>query len=140
LSAASCCIDAGTAYLAPVTDFKVDPRPDGSGYDIGAYELMPALELSGISANATIQLNWRLNVTLPLTATWTIIYDGPPGDQLSPISALQGIIRTFTLTGLTNYVPYHITLNAILDSTPILSDTIIVMPTDITLYLPVMLK
>jgi hypothetical protein len=38
LSAGSCCIDAGTGYLAPPHDFDGDPRPFGGGYDIGADE------------------------------------------------------------------------------------------------------
>lgn len=42
--------------------------------------------------------------------------------------------------GLTNYTPYTATLNAIVDSIPILTDTVTVMPTDLFVYLPVVLK
>jgi hypothetical protein len=48
--------------------------------------------------------------------------------------------RTFTLTGLTNYVWYNVTLNAMLDGTSWLTDTITAMPTDRLVYLPLVLK
>jgi hypothetical protein len=44
------------------------------------------------------------------------------------------------LTGLTNYIWYTIILQAMLDSTPLLSDTARVMPTDRFVSLPVLLK
>ncbi|VAW42933.1 hypothetical protein MNBD_CHLOROFLEXI01-3211, partial [hydrothermal vent metagenome] len=71
------------------------------------------------------------------TATWQISYSGPAGDQSSPIIGLTEPTRAYTLTGLSNYTPYTITLNAILDSSPILTDTVTVMPTDTFVYLPV---
>ena len=49
-------------------------------------------------------------------------------------------VRSHTLTGLTNYVWYTVTLNAMVDAAPILTDTVRVMPTDRLLYLPVVLK
>lgn len=39
LKAVSAAIDAGTATGAPATDFDGSPRPVGSGFDIGAFEL-----------------------------------------------------------------------------------------------------
>jgi hypothetical protein len=95
------------------------------------------LSLKGIPANDTIYLTWDVDTTLPVTATWQIAYDGPTGDQPSPITGLPEPTRAYTLTGLTNYVPYTITLNAMLNNTPILTDTVTVMPTDIFGYLPV---
>ena len=38
LQSGSPCIDAGTSQYAPTTDFEGTSRPQGSGYDIGAYE------------------------------------------------------------------------------------------------------
>jgi hypothetical protein len=92
--------------------------------------------LHGIPGDETILLTWEVNVTLPVTTTWTIRYDGPPGDQSSPITGLPGSTRAYNLTGLTNYVPYTNTLNAMLGSTSILTDTVTVIPTDSLLYLP----
>ncbi len=128
-------VDAGMASGVP-TDLEGKPRPQGKGYDIGAYEFTPALTLKGRPASETIYLTWTVNVTLPLTITWSISYLGPPGDQPSPITALPEATRAYTLTGLTNYELYTVTLNAMLENTPILTDTVTVMPTDIALYLP----
>jgi hypothetical protein len=132
-------IDSGM-NVGVTTDLEGTPRPQGSGYDIGAYEFTPALELWGGSSNQAIYLAWRVNVALPLTTTWTIRYAGPPGDLPSPITGLPEAIRAITLTGLTNYIPYSITLNAMLDSTTYLTDTVTVIPTDIILYLPLVAK
>jgi hypothetical protein len=132
-------IDSGL-NVGVTTDLEGTPRPQGSGYDIGAYEFTPALELWGISSDQTIYLGWHVNITLPLTTTWTISYTGPPGDLPSPITGLPEITRAYTLTGMTNYVPYTVTLNAMLDSTPYLTDTVTLIPTDNFLYLPFMYK
>lgn len=139
LLADSPAIDAGLD-MGVTTDLEGTLRPQGSGYDIGAYEFTPALELWGISVDQTIYLGWRANITLPLTTTWTISYDGPAGSQPSPITGLPEPTRAYTLTGVTNYTPYTVTLNAILGSTPFLTDTVTVMPTDIAIYLPSVLK
>jgi hypothetical protein len=124
--------------------------PDVAGYhhDIPAkrrFEGLPCtpaadLSLTGIPADETIYLSWEVDVSLPVTTTWKISYAGPPGDQPSPITGLAEPTRAYTLTGLTNYAPYTITLNARLNSTPILTDTVALMPTDITLHLPVVIK
>ncbi len=42
LQPGSPCIDAGTSYKAPDTDYDGTSRPQGSGYDIGAYEYIPS--------------------------------------------------------------------------------------------------
>jgi hypothetical protein len=42
LSAGSLCIDAGTSSGAPNTDLEGNPRPQGAGYDMGAYEFQLA--------------------------------------------------------------------------------------------------
>jgi hypothetical protein len=95
------------------------------------------LVLTGSPADQTIYLNWRVNTTLPVTATWQIAYDGPIGSPPSPITSILNSTRDYVLTDLTNYTPYTVTLNAIVDSTPILTDTVTVMPTDLFVYLPV---
>jgi len=38
LTAGSPCIDTGTSSGAPATDLEGNPRPQGAGYDMGAYE------------------------------------------------------------------------------------------------------
>lgn len=122
--------------------------PDVGGYhhDIPAKRRLAGLPcsqpgglaLNGMPADGRLDLTWEVNTSLPVTSTWQIAYEGPAGDQPSPVTDLPGPTRTYALTGLTNYVPYTVTLNAMLGSTPQLTDTITVMPTDIAVYLPVL--
>jgi hypothetical protein len=44
------------------------------------------------------------------------------------------------LTDLTNYVWYTVTLNAVVGATPILTDTVRVMPTDRFVCLPLVMR
>ena len=133
-------IDAGIALGQVAVDLDQTPRPQGAGWDIGAYEFAPDLVLHGAPANQAIHLNWTVNTTLLVTVTWQIDYDGPTGDQLSPITGIPNPTRAYTLTGLTNYEQYTVTLSAMLDNTAILSDTVRVMPTDRFVYLPLLVR
>ena len=102
------------------------------------HPLTKDLILSGASADRTIYLNWEARNILPLTSTWQLAYYS----QTVPIT-IGNIIsptRAYPLTGLTNYTWYTVTLNAMLDSTPILTDSITVMPTDRLIYLPIVLR
>ncbi len=110
----------------------------GAAPDIGAYEFVPSLALSGAPGDRLIHLAWTVNTTLPPTGTWSLSYYS----QTAPIT-IDHIIsptRSYLLTDLTNYAWYTITLNAMLDSTPFLTDTIKLMPTDRLVYLPVLLR
>jgi hypothetical protein len=44
------------------------------------------------------------------------------------------------ITGLTNCVWYTVILNAVVDATPIPTDTMTVMPANIFVYLPLVLR
>ncbi len=46
------CIDTGTPYGSPLEDFDGNPRPVGNGFDIGAYESVPAFVRGAIDFNA----------------------------------------------------------------------------------------
>ena len=121
--------------------------PDVAGYanDIPAkrrFEGLPCTQTTEVTLHATpadgsIHLTWEVAGILPASSTWQISYDGPPGSEPSPITDLPGSTRAHTLTGLMNYVPYIVTLNAMLDGSPVLTDTVTVMPTDILIFLPV---
>ena len=123
----------------------IGPDVPGLVNDIPAkrrFEGLPCLQvnsltLTGRSADETISLQWEVNVTLPLTTTWRIDYIGLPGDQPSPITGIPTDTRRFTLSGLTNYTWYTITLTT---DPPWLSDTVTTMPTDHFSYLPSLWK
>jgi hypothetical protein len=107
-------------------------------WETGDYVPSPVLlHLNGSPADQTIHLDWTVATTLPPTSTWSITYAGPAGDTPSPITGIISTTRSYTLTGLANYVWYTVTLDALVDNTSILSDTIRVMPTDRFVYLPV---
>jgi len=110
---------------------------EGAAPDLGAYEFEPQVELHGTSDDQTIHLSWTVNITQPLTTTWTIAYDGPAGLPPSPITGLAEHTRTYTLTDLINYTWYTITLAT---DPPWLYDTVTTMPTDHIIYLPAILK
>jgi hypothetical protein len=133
-------IDRGVA----LTEFNYDKefvfRPQMAAWDIGPYEEIPKVKLVGLPADSAIYLSWTLNVTLPATSTWRIDYEGPPGDQISPITDIPEPTRAFNLTGLTNYAWYTVTLQAMSDATPILTDTVRVMPTDNIYFMPVVFQ
>ena len=100
----------------------------------------PTVSLRGRPADRAIYLDWEVLGGLPVTSTWQIAYAGLPGAQTSPITGLGSPTRVYTLTGLTNYTWYTVTLSAMVDTMPIMTDTVRVMPTDMFVYLPLTLK
>jgi parallel beta helix pectate lyase-like protein/pectate lyase-like protein len=112
-------------------------RPQGQGHDIGAYELVPGLMLSGAPADRAIHLNWaRHGISLPVTSTWRLDYQSDAGAVYPSIHIGTNSVLTYTIADLSNYVWYTVTLNAMLDSSPFLTDTVRVMPTDKFVHLP----
>jgi hypothetical protein len=100
----------------------------------------PGLELHGTPADETIHLSWNISGTLPTTITWHIEYYSQTVTSPMTVTDILSPTRAYTLTGLTNYQWYTVTLNAMLDSTPFLTDTVRVMPTDRFVYLPLVLR
>jgi hypothetical protein len=123
----------------PNTD---DPTIIPAGYRyVHGTDPAPALALRGVPGDETIYLNWTVeDSTLPVTSTWHIDYYTTtltaPFTATSPLSTA----RAYTLTGLTNYEWYTVTLSAMVDTTAVLSDTVSVMPTDLFVYLPIAMK
>ena len=123
-------------------------KPFGQGkipalirWETGDYVPSPVLlHLNGIPADQAIHLTWAVNAALPVTNTWHITYYSQTVTAPLTITGIVSSTRAYTLTGLDNYIWYTVTLNAMLDSTPFLTDTVRVMPTDRVVYLPVILK
>ena len=97
---------------------------------------VPLLSLQATPGNRTIYLNWEVNTTLPPTSTWHLSYYSQTVSSPVTITGILSPTRATSLTGLTNYTWYTVTLNAMLESTPFLTDTVRVMPTDRFVYLP----
>ncbi len=115
-------------------------RPQLAAWDLGPYEAVPELVLRGRPGNRTIYLDWDMNATLPPTSTWRLSYHSQTVSLPVTVTGILSPTRAYTLTGLTNYVWYTVTLNAMLGSTPFLTDTVRVMPTDRFVYLPLVLR
>ncbi|HDQ70689.1 MAG TPA: hypothetical protein ENN19_01180 [Chloroflexi bacterium] len=107
----------------------------GAAPDLGAYEFTPLLTLHGAPGDQRIDLSWTVSVTLPATTTWRLGYQGPAGDEPSPVTGIVSSTRAYTLTGLTNDLWYTVTLNSMLDGAPFLTDTVRVMPVGTALQL-----
>jgi parallel beta-helix repeat protein len=140
LTPGSPAIDKGTTLNDVPTDLEGNLRPTGTAYDIGAYEFQPALVLSGKAGNQIIYLNWSLNTTLLAGSAWGITYYSQTAASAVSVSNIVSPTRAYTLTSLTNYFWYTVTLNAVQNATPFLTDTVHLMPTNILVYLPLVLR
>lgn len=101
------CIYAGTSTHAPEMDFDGSPRPQGHGYDIGAYETNSNDNLRPVVDSFTsdkVEGHLPFDVTFSATAhdpegtvmTYTIDY----GDGSAPESNHSGnFVHTYTTTG-----------------------------------------
>ncbi len=137
LDAESDLIDAGVVLPG------INDGHSGGAPDIGAYEFteLPAqLTLQGRPASHRIHLDWSVSGALPVTSTWRITYDGGGSTVYLPITGIVSPTRAYTLTGLANYVMYTVTLDAMLGNAVWLSDTVHVMPTNIAVYLPLVMR
>ena len=111
----------------------------GSAPDIGAFEFTPSLTLYGEAADQMIHLTWTVNTTLPATSTWYIEYYTTTANILTATDPFS-TTRAYTLTNLTNYEWYTVTLSTMRGTVILFSDTVRVMPTDIFVYLPLVLR
>ncbi len=146
LQDASPLIDAGTDTNTTV-DLAGQPRSVGNAPDIGAYEAQgSALSLWGYPGNQEVYLTWHF--FNPALASFSISYTLIPKSTMSlmppsvHITHLLTSTRAYTLTDLTNYVWYRIMVEAwdTQDTRLQQSNVVLVMPTDIYVYLPTVLR
>jgi hypothetical protein len=112
---------------------------EGAAPDLGAIEFTPSMTLHAAPADQALDLTWRVNATLPATATWHIDYYTTTTAILTATDPLS-ITRAYRLNGLTNYASYTVTVSAMVGPTALFSDTVTAMPTDIFVYLPLVLR
>jgi hypothetical protein len=132
-------VDQAVSLVEVTDDVDGDGRFSGVGPDIGADEYLPSLNLFAAPANGAAYLTWEVRGSLPVTATWQITYQAS-GVPPSSITGMANGTRAYTLTGLTNYTLYTMTLNAMVEGTAVLTATATVMPTDLFVFLPVVLN
>ncbi|MDY7076151.1 MAG: hypothetical protein SXV54_04415, partial [Chloroflexota bacterium] len=127
-------------YSAYLKEGKLRTKPMVYLYTEWEVFQSPGLVLKGTPADQSILLTWTVSGTLPATSTWQIDYQSQTGTLYTPVTGIISPTRAYTLTGLTNYVWYTVTLNGMLGSASFLADTVRVMPTDISVYLPLLLR
>ncbi len=96
LQTASPCIDAGDTTASSWTDFDGTSRPQGCGYDIGAYEYIL------VTANAGEDQTICNGTTATLTATGDGTYQWNGGNTNATITVNPEVNATYTVTATLN--------------------------------------
>ena len=110
LISSSPCIDSGTSSEAPATDISGTPRPQGQGYDMGAYEYVgipvPDIKANDQNGSITVSSGTPVSIVLSLdpdnlsgqNADWWVVESAPDGHyyhfDLGTGSMVQGLIPT----------------------------------------------
>jgi hypothetical protein len=141
ITADSPALDAGAALgLSYDSSINSVTRPVGAGWDIGAYEFIPSLVLTAQPGDWRINLAWSVDTALLPATTWQIDYYTQTASVYTatePLSTTRSCVLT---ENVYNYQWYTVTLHAMTGSTSWLSDTVRVMPTDLFVYLPTVVK
>ncbi len=147
LTSSSPAINQAVNSSTPV-DMDNQPRPYGPSSDIGADEYWP-FSLVVVPGDGILHLDWTEGVFVLAGGVnhYEIIVTceagaNPPqeGDCAQPINA--GSATNFTLTGLTNFKSYTMTVNGFNSSDILIASSIIVtaLPMGYLLYLPLVIK
>jgi hypothetical protein len=72
-----------------------------------------------------------------VTATWRVAYYSQTvASTVVATDSLVSTARSYMLMGLENYRWYTVTLDAVVDTTSVLTDSVCAMPTDVFVHLP----
>ena len=123
LTSSSPCIDAGTSEGAPTTDIDGNPRPQGAGYDMGAYEYdgFPTPTVSTDPATDVQATSAILNGTVtPRDSSTTIVFEYGPSDTYgetitaaqSPLTGTTAQSVSAEISGLTPGATYYFRVKA----------------------------
>ena len=129
-----------------VIDLDGHTRLVGSAPDIGAYELQSLVGLSARPGDKKIHLAWWLAGHDPFLTSFSISVTISPRGTVSYSPALiTGLPTTtlaYTLTDLVNYTWHTVTVEGwdARDSLLMRSNAVTVMPTDIAVYLPLIVR
>ncbi len=119
LMANSPCIDSGTSQGAPTTDLEGNSRPQGAGYDMGAYEFVSSSSPPSVSTDAATSvtscsatLNGTVNpngtsTTVPFEYGTTISYGKTVTATQSPLTGTNSQSASVGVMGLTAGTTYH---------------------------------
>ncbi len=118
LQTGSPAIDAGTTVTQVVNDFDDVARPQGSDYDVGAFEFPnggdpPPAVPTGLTASAsgtTITLIWTANTEPDLTG-YKVFRGTSPGNY--PSVTQVGTVVSYQATGLNAGTTYYFALKAL---------------------------
>lgn len=102
-------------------------------------EAESTLELYGAPDHETIRLDWTVNTTLPVTATWHIDYYTQTASIYTATEPFSVTRSTVLTEHVENRQWYTVTLTAT-GTSPLLTNTVRVMPTDIFGYLPLVMR
>jgi len=114
--------------------------------DIGADEYVPIVLSAFPVPSGSLGLNWKINTSLVTGLDhYNIVYSHEPGaadpsEGPSPINA--GTQTSYSLTGLSNHKRYTMTIEArgISNTLIATSNTVTAFPTDVFVYLPIVLR
>jgi len=126
-------------------DIDSQQRGESSLPDVGADEFAPFTSLQSASGDTKIFLNWQVDAALlPELARYQVIVT-PSAGAAPPAQGTSfsvGLNTNATLTNLTNYKAYTIVIEARNQAGEVLakSSSISGIPTDIFVYLPVIIK
>lgn len=116
LKSTSPAIDKGIATYAPSSDFDGNARPQGAGYDIGAYEYMSSACTAPYAPNPPNNFVATVSSTSKIDLAWTdnsgvetayIVDRSMDGTNFSQIASLPANTTSYSNTGLTPNTKYY---------------------------------